>query len=220
MTAVNAGNGNGLRAFTIIEAVVIVATLLVFCFLFVPSARRAKQASNQQCRKNLQYVGLAFKTWSPDSSDDFPMVRPITNGGSKECAEAGQVFFNFLVMSNELSGDPKFLVCPWDKATRPAKSFGPGFGDTNVSYFVGLDASDSQPQAFLSGDRNLAYAGRALPHGIFPVRTNTVLTWTEEIHKWCGNILLCDGSVQFLDQAKLVRAIQGQGLGTNRLSIP
>ena len=219
MTAVNAGDENGLRAFTIIEAVVIVATLLALCFLLLPAARHAKQASDKRCAYNLKQIGLAFKTW-PGDGDLFPMSCPTTNGGAKEHAEAGQVFFNFLVMSNELSGDPKFLVCPWDKARKPAKVFGPGLSDTNVSYFVSLDGNDTLPQAFLSGDRNLAYAGRALPHGIFPVATNAVLTWTEEVHKSCGNILLCDGSVQFLDQAKLVRAIQGQGLGTNRLSIP
>jgi len=74
-------------------------------------------------------------------------------------------------MSNELT-TPKILVCPADKEKVPATSFGAGFSDTNSSYFVSLDASETYPQTFLTGDRNLAVAGKAAQPGTLVLTTN------------------------------------------------
>jgi hypothetical protein len=208
-----------LCGFTLIELLVICVSLLLLFCLFLPSAYRAKRARDKRCYNNLRQIGLAFKTW-PADIDWFPARMPVSSGGAKEYVEAGKVFFNFTVMSNELLGDPRVLVCPWDNQRRAAKTFGPAFGDTNLSYFVGLDSDDTLPQSFLSGDRNLAFSGRPLGHGLFVLKTSTVLTWTKDIHKSCGNILLGDGSAHFLDQERLVKAIRNQGIPTNRLAVP
>jgi len=171
-----------------------------------------------QCLSNLRQVALAFKTWSLDG-DEFPAAAPIQRRGAKEAAEAGQVFSVFKVVSNELTS-PKRLVCPLDKQRTAATNFGPQFSDNNISYFLGLEAGDAVPYAFLSGDRNLASRTGALGHGVFPVSTNTWLNWTKDIHRSRGNVALSDGSVRMLDQTNLLKAIQGQGIQTNRLAIP
>jgi hypothetical protein len=148
----------------------------------------------------------------------FPAETPVELGGTKELANSGQVFIHYRVMSNELSR-PKVLVCPADKAKRSARNFRSALTDANVSYFVGLDANDVQPQVFLSGDRNLA-VGRPLQTGLFRLTTNTPLEWTSAMHGYCGNIGLADGSVQFFDSSNLAVAVRNQGIGTNRLAIP
>jgi hypothetical protein len=126
---------------------------------------------------------------------------------------AAEVFRWFGVMSNELS-TPLILVCPADNRT-PAKDFGPGFTNHNLSYFVGIDATDSNPQGFLAGDRNLTN-GTPTVNGILTMSTNTPVGWTHTMHRFCGNIALADGSVQQLSNSRLQSAVAG----TNRLAMP
>jgi hypothetical protein len=73
---------------------------------------------------------------------------------------------------------------------------------------------------FLSGDRNLAVAGRALTNGLFTLTTNTPWNWTKGIHHSHGNICFADGSQQLFDSARLNEAARNQGWDTNRLLIP
>lgn len=202
-------------SFTLIELIVIVGTLALLVFFLIPQAVRHRRRA--ACMNNLRQIGLAFKTW-PITSDDFPALTPVEWGGTKELADSGQVFIHFRVMSNELSW-PRVLVCPADRTKSSAKTFHRAFTDANVSYFVGLDATDVQPQVLLSGDRNLA-VGRPLPPGVFRLTTNTLLEWTRAVHGSCGNLALADGSVRFYDSSNLTLAVRNQGIPTNRLAIP
>jgi competence protein ComGC len=215
-------NTRGTHAFTLIELSVIVFTLilLILVVIFGVKARKA-QVLRENCVKNLKIIGLAYRTWSVDSADDFPQKRTVNDGGSKEWLIAGQLFLHFSTMSNELVR-PEFLVCPADSTKHIAGSFGAGFSNTNVSYFASLDAEDVFPQIFLSGDRNLAVAGRPVPPGTLVLTTNspTPPQWTGAIHDSCGNIGLGDGSVQMVDQKTLASAVHRQDLATNRLVFP
>ena len=81
----------------------------------------------------------------------------------------------FLVMSNELS-TPKILFCPAEyesstppgvdqlRRTWPAPTTFLYTNDLNVSYFIGVDAQETSPQMFLTGDHNLG--GDANPPNI------------------------------------------------------
>ncbi len=193
------------------------ASLLVL--LLVVSVNHSNRARRNQCYSNLRQIGLAFKTWSLDSSDRFAHQIEAQYGGAKEPAEAGQVYFVFVVLSNELS-TPKILTCPYDRDRTALTNFAPALCNSNVSYFVGLNANDTDPLALLSGDRNLAFRGAALPPAVFAVTTNMILTWTREIHRGSGNLLFADGSAQFVRQPELATAVHNQGVATNRLAIP
>ena len=87
-------------------------------------------------------------------------------GASLAVGVAGQTWWVFSVMSNELS-TPKILYCPSEYEARQAASTFAGVipsgsanaipytNDMNVSYFVGVDAQDTYPGMFLTGDHNL-----------------------------------------------------------------
>jgi len=162
---------------------------------------------------------VAFRCWPTDGAR-YPAEIGLASGGAKEEVEKGHVFFNFLVMSNELS-TPKILVCPADDGKTPSASFNSRFNDANVSYFVGADANEAFPQMFLSGDRNLAFENIPLKPGMFVWTSNrSALGWTKAIHNACGNVGLADGSVQFIRSEKLASVAAGQEFATNRLAIP
>jgi hypothetical protein len=162
----------------------------------------------------LKQVGLAYRVWDRDR---YPQAYDISYGGSKEWLTAGQLFFHFRTLSNEL-GTTQVLVCPADKQRFAAKSFDQG-GNSNVSYFASFDAQDTSPQVFLSGDRNLALAGKPVGPGTFLLLPNSPLSWTRALHSY-GNICLADGSVQTLNDARLRAAATAQGIATNRLVFP
>ena len=80
-------------------------------------------------------------------------------------------------MQNEMGQSPKIVMCPSDDrnpntnfyepqanlptlpSTWPTPTSYGSFDNTNVSYWVGVGALDTQPQALLGGDRNLGSVG-------------------------------------------------------------
>ena len=140
----------------------------------------------------------------------------------------------FLVMSNELSA-PKILSCPSDDlhttaptnwnsvliaGITPLSSTGLSGAQSqsaSISYFVGADATEADPQAIISGDCNI---GPAVPTGsasaaattrfasasestgaqlLAPAAYNGTAYWAwtaNNLHQKTGNLLIADGSVQ------------------------
>jgi competence protein ComGC len=207
-------------AFTMMELLAIVVVLvLVVAFLIPRMGTLRRRVIDEGCRDNLRVIGVAFRLW-PDNVEVYPALTSTNRGGTMELADRGQVFIHFRAMSNELA-DVKYLVCPADREKVIAPGFGNDLSDTNVSYFVGLDATVDDPTSFLVGDRNLATTNsQRLPPGLFVMGTNSLLTWTGDFHRGRGNIGSADGSVQFLDRAGLLTAIRESRLATNRLAIP
>jgi len=154
------------HALTRVEVTVIIAVLAVLAAVILPvlaiDRRRSKRIN---CANNLHGIGLVFKVWEPGQSDDYPMRVSTERGGAMEPAEHGNVAPIFQVMSNEL-GTPKILICPADTNRFTATNFSSGFGNQNVSYFVGVDAADTYPQRILSGDDNLSVNGSQIKSGL------------------------------------------------------
>jgi competence protein ComGC len=217
MTAPRLNSPNSPRAFTLIELIVIVAFTLLLLLIVLPGMSRAKDRSRRiRCASNLKHVGLAFRTFPPYSKDVFPMNLEASKGGSLESTTNGQVFRHFQALSNELS-TPYVLVCPADSRPR-ATNFIP-LSNSNVSYFVGVDATESNPDMFLAGDRNLTNGTALSPNRILVLTTNHPTGWTHELHKLTGNVALSDGSVHQITTSTMRLAITASGQ-TNRLAIP
>jgi len=172
-------------------------------------------------------IGLSFRQWALDNNDKYPTQVSVTNGGAMEWARQGIAWPVFQVMSNELNA-PKILVCPQDSDTNRyvASNFGspqsPGAFTNNqsLSYFVGLDADETQAQMFLTGDSNLEISGRRVRSGLVSLRTNRPVAWSAPRHEHQGNVGLSDGSVQGYDTARLRQALIKTGDSANRIVMP
>lgn len=217
-----------------VELVVVVAVMCVLAAIFLPKwvKQQARNSSRISCSNNLKMIGLAFKTWSLDSADDYPMQRSLTNGGTMELVGAGNVWPHFLVMSNELTS-PKIVFCPGesDRQRSPANTFMPEpqkpaafqiplTNDSHISYFVGVDAGDIYPQMILAGDHNLSIGGKPAGHGLHSIWTNASVNWIQPMHYGSGNVLLADGSVQAVANSNWHPILIQTGFATNRLALP
>ena len=202
------------RAFTVIELLIVIACLGVLSALFLPALQRRSHCGLRiNCTNNLKGIGLAFRTWALDNSGKYPMQVSITNGGAMEWVERGIASVHFQVMSNELS-TPKVLLCPADVGRTSASSF-QTFNNSHLSYFVGAEAENTNPQGLLSGDANLLIGGVAVKSGLLELGTNQSVGWSSTRHVLQGNVALADGSVQGFASTRL-----GALLSTNRLLMP
>jgi prepilin-type N-terminal cleavage/methylation domain-containing protein/prepilin-type processing-associated H-X9-DG protein len=208
------------HALTLIEVLVVIFVLAVIVVIILPGLAAAKRRSSAiVCINNVKQIGLSFRVWAGDNGDKFPMEVSVTNGGAMELAITGNAVAVFRVMSNELS-TPKILVCQKDRDRTYATNFDSGLTAKNISYFVGLDANTNFPQAFLSGDDNFAIRGIPVKSGLLEISSNTLIAWSAARHKFSGNILLADGSVQSANNSMLTNWPHQLNTTTNRLAIP
>ena len=98
---------------------------------------------------NLRVLGTGFFLWTEDHQGKFPAQVSTTNDGTLEFIAGGKAFPHFLVLSNYVSA--KVFVCPTDKRKRASENPQEAFGNQNVSYFSGLDASRGNTNSILAG---------------------------------------------------------------------
>jgi prepilin-type N-terminal cleavage/methylation domain-containing protein/prepilin-type processing-associated H-X9-DG protein len=239
-----------IEAFTLIELLLVIAIIAILAALFLPTSGGPGKARMIICAHNLKTIGNSFTAWSQEHEGKLPMQISITNGGSMEFIASGSAVVHFQTLTNsglELvergtkyfirdgknAYEPysiinhgmkrELLVCPSDTSRRDSIYLTNSIADmvdTNISYFVGLDASLSNSNSILAGDRHLQAGGEPIKPGLFVVTPNLSLGWTKELHPSLqqGNILFADGHVEF--SKKPSAAFQQQGLGTNRLAVP
>jgi prepilin-type N-terminal cleavage/methylation domain-containing protein/prepilin-type processing-associated H-X9-DG protein len=208
-------------AFSLLELLCVVAIIGVLAALLLPAVNEGKsRAKRIECINQLRQVGGAFHSFAHDHSEQFPMAVPASLGGSAEFAQAsyraGNEFFfsfrHFQVLSNELV-TPKLLRCPADTRL-PAANFAQ-FKNVHLSYFVAVTAEYHQPRSILAGDRNLT--NEAGSSSLLQLDPNGRLRWTQEQHRFKGNVLFADGHVE---QKSGAFALSGPGGSTAVLTLP
>ncbi|MEO6183887.1 MAG: type II secretion system protein, partial [Verrucomicrobiota bacterium] len=170
------------------------------------------------CVSNLKQIGLSCRIYAGDNRERYPMNLAASTNDTPVVNEATPAYQYFQLLSNKL-GTPKILLCPSDKKRTKATSF-PGLSNSNLSYFISLDANDKLPQTVLAGDRNITN-GFAPRNGILDLTTNQMVGFTDEMHLKQGNIAVGDGSVQQVSSARFrSEIIKNSDIPTNRIKLP
>jgi len=207
------------KAFTVTELLVTIACVALLAAIFLPTLARSRvPASGICCANNMKLIGLAFRTWSIDNKDLYPMHVSVTNQGTMELAASGVVFPHFQIMSNELR-TPKILLCPNDTERGCVTSFTSNLTDKALSYFVNINAIEEDGASLLSGDRNIvnrAAAGSRL----VDLTKGATIAWTREIHSEKGNLCFADGRVEGVANGSVGARIRIPDGVTNHLAVP
>lgn len=104
------------------------------------------------------------------------------------------------------------LVCPLDKRARAARP--DAMTNTNLSYFLSLNAPKARGTWILSGNRNLFFVAESnsMRHAAWRAETG--------LHGDTGYLLMLDGSVIRVGDEELNKCFHEAGNITNRLAIP
>jgi len=217
-------------AFTLLELLIVLIVIAIVAAALLPYLVRARQrAAPARCVNNLKNLGLGLRIFSTDNNGSWPWQVSTNQRGSKEYLEnPALAWTHFHALSNELS-TPKILVCDWDQKVLRGQTFATTRTNGALSYFLGLHASEEQPDSILGGDSSLELDGRPLRTEIVLLRTNNTVRFDRTRHntdtrpgETAGNILLGDGSVQQVTSARFQEAVRDSWiLGfTNRWLIP
>ena len=143
------------------------------------------------CKMNLKSIDEDFVAWAQTHDGKLPIQAPSKEGGTQDFIQSGHATVHFLVLTNSgrtfvhhdvvsysqdgtnynrmnsytnYGIEPRCLACASDERSGSIylKKSVSEFTDTNISYFVGVDATLNNPKSILAGDRHLQIDG--FPH--------------------------------------------------------
>lgn len=210
---------NSTRAMTLTELVCVVAIIVILVAMILPTGHGDRRHYMRiKCINNLKNVGLAYRIFATDHNELFPFQLSTKDEGSLELRH--DVYAQFRTLSNELS-TPKILLCPrLHPATETTNWF--SLDASNVGYYVGLTASQTNTNSILSGDTGFTVNGAKAMAGINQIRASEVLTYPKKLHgdSDLANLVHADGSVLPFRDRDWPRLLRTTGSPTNEFVMP
>jgi len=198
------------EAFARHEVLAILAVLTLLATIIMPALAGSRRSTDgAACANNLRQIGHAYQLWGADHNDDPPYWVPVAQGGVRWDSLAGNAWFQFAAISNQLA-TPRVLACPSDVQKRVARDFGvsadggflsTGYRNNAVSYWINMHSVRFYPGKLLCGDRNLRvdyFTGCAIGiYNVAAIRNPSFgsVMWTNNLHGLWGNLLAYDGQV-------------------------
>lgn len=211
------------RGFTRSELLAVLAVVgLMAALAVVPGYKKLSERSRRiSCVGRLKNIGLGLRIFRVDHTNRAPHEISTNGGGTREWAlDPVAAWRHFSVLSNELS-TPLILQCPADRERPAATRFASFTNNHGLSYFLGLNASPETPESLLGGDRNLVLEGRSLGSEVVEIVPGANLSFDRRMHRFRGNLLFGDASVQQLPSGPWTAIPASAGAKfTNVLVIP
>ena len=230
-----------------IELMVIVAVVAILAAVLLSKQMRDRDRARRiNCISNHKHVSMGLRLFANDA-DAYPfqsLSRPTNSmmfGSAFKTNDPGELWKLIQVAENDISS-ARVLICPSDQLRRRADTFlttgVPGeFAHTNsrlnaLSFFLSVDADESDPSLILMGDRYLTTdpesSSEAETKFLFGQQDffqgagmEKKVRWISTLHQGGGNAGFMDGSGRQLTTAKLREAIAKQPVGrTNRIWLP
>jgi hypothetical protein len=217
----NSSSGNA-HGFTLLECLVIIAVIVVLIVLAIPTKDRSRESTVVTCLNNQRTAAMGLFAWASEHGDTFPWRLRADHGGTLEFVACGDASPHFRLLSNYIS-KPRYLICPTDRARSEAASL-VALANSNLSYFINLDATTNSSQMILTGDRHLETNGHPVKPGLLSPGRDAAIRWTRELHSKsaaepAGVLSFTDGHVEQVKE-KLTAYFARLHQITNRFAIP
>ncbi len=100
-------------AFTVVEVLIVVAVIVLFCTIILPSRpHHHMTATISGCINNLRQIDMAFNVFAIEHSDRFPWQCSITNSGTLELIGNESPAPHFQTISNYVSSYNVLVALP------------------------------------------------------------------------------------------------------------
>jgi hypothetical protein len=204
--------------FTRMDLAAILAGLGLAAIIALPAlATNISDSHRSVCANNLRQLGVGFLRFMGDTGGRVPWRTPLALGGSQYAGKAGRAWFEFSILSNDVS--PRVITCPADMSSDPTVRVSNDWGnyiarnrENSTSYQLALDVNVKLPEEaeLLLADRNTRYdslysscssgISNARGAGMWPTAR---FGWTNAVHGLSGHILQMDGAVEFASTERL-----------------
>ncbi len=210
-------------AMTLVEVLVVAFVICILWSMILPMRSGPRHAYNTTCVSNLRQSSLGFQQWASDHGSKYPWQVSTNNGGSLEFDSGPNAFRHFALQEPFWRSSSEYalglFVCPTDKR-KSALDFA-SFGNSNLSYFVNLNAVSNPAKMILSGDRFIT-SNVPVRSQVLSLTLNSLAGWSgghKGPHGFRGCISFTDGHVEF-SQSPLQTKLVSSDVITSRLLLP